>query len=301
MKYLPPLKAMQFFWVAARQQSFKLAAAQLHVTQAAVSQQIRLLEEHLQVRLFHRQGQQTRLTDAGKQLLPYVHTGFEALTQGVQALVKDPKPHVLRLSTLHSFTSLWLIPRLQEFQDLYPDIMVQLAPSNDLVDFSQSDIDLAIRLGIGGYQPLTEKKILREQLILVASPKLLQGVDIMDPKQVFALPWLEDTCMRKTFSHCCAHFGVDMQQLTPLISSDNAAPLITSAIEGQGFAVVNSGMVADHLRSGKLVPLLDYSRESDYHLFLVAPEAHFNWPKVKCFEDWFLPKVKASFGDLQQW
>ena len=211
MKQMPPLKSLQFFLLAAQHQSFKIAAQKLFVTQAAVSQQIRGLEEFLSCQLFERHAKKTVLTEQGRRLLPFVENGFGQLNQGVQAIVGDPQPKVLRLSTLHSFTSLWLIPRLHEFQTLYPEIMVQLAPSNDLIDFRQSGIDLAIRMGRGGYKGLAEKKILADHLLLVGSPELLRSIDASDPQQVFSLPWIEDTSrgIQEQLIHCCQQFGIN--------------------------------------------------------------------------------------------
>lgn len=303
MAQLPPLKSLHFFLLAAQNQSFKLAAEKLFVTQAAVSQQIRSLEQHLNCLLFERHAKKTVLTEQGRRLLPFVEQGFFQLTKGVQTLSGDPAPKVLRLSTLHSFTSLWLIPRLQEFQDLHPEIMVQLAPSNDLVDFQQADIDLAIRMGRGGYPGLMEKKILADHLMLVASPELLKSIDKTDPVQVFSLPWIEDTSrgIQEQLLQCCEQFGIDRQGLTPIIQSANAVPLIENAVQGRGLVMANSCLVADHLRTGRLEPLLDYSTVSPYSLYLVAPELNFAWDKIKKFEAWFTPRVRDSFTDLAQW
>lgn len=303
MKYLPPLKSLQFFCVAGQLQSFKKAAEKLNVTQAAVSQQIRLLEDHLALQLFERSVRQTRLTEVGRRMLPFIERGFEELSNGVMSVTGDPRPDTLRISTLHSFTSLWLIPRLQEFQSKYPDIMVQLAPINELVDFKQSDIDLAIRMGRGGYPGLQEKKLLNEYLSLVASPSLLEGIDASDPQQVFSLPWIDDTSrgIQEVLLECCKEFGIDRTSLVPVMEANNAVPLIESAVAGRGFMLANSSLVADHLRTGRLVKLLDYTTKSPYSLYLVAPESHFKWQKVNLFEQWFVPKVKASFADLDNW
>lgn len=262
MKYLPPLKSLQFFAVAARLQSFKLAAEELYVTQAAVSQQIKQLEQQLQLALFHRQGRQTRLTESGSQLLPYVQSAFDTLERGVSSVMDDPRPQTLCISALHSLTSMWLIPRLHGFQAMYPELMVQLVPSNALVDFTHDEIDLAIRMGKGGYGPLQERFLLQEKLILVASPQLIEKIDGGDPQQVMTLPWLKDTCMEKAFLLCCEQFSIDADSITPILSSDNAMPLIAAAIEGQGVALVNQGMVAEQVLQGQLMPLLDFICDS---------------------------------------
>lgn len=303
MNYLPPFKSMHFFAIAGKHQSFKLAAQELHVSQAAVSQQIRLLEEYFQFPLFDRRNRKTVLTEQGTSLLPYVTRGFEQLTLGVKAVSGDQRPNTLRISTLHSFTSLWLIPRLQEFQDQYPDIMVQIAPTNTLNNFSDGDIDLAIRMGRGGYSGLQEKKILSDKLVLVCSPDLLLNIDADDVSAIFSLPWIEDTSsgIQGVFAQYCENNNIDQASMTPILRSSNAVPLIESAVAGRGFLMANSSLVADHLRTGRLVTVLDVSCSSPYSLYLVAPEHHFNWPKITAFEQWFIPKVSASFSDLDRW
>jgi LysR family glycine cleavage system transcriptional activator len=300
MTYLPPLKSLQFFLVAGQSKNFKHAAEQLNVTQAAVSQQIRLLEENLQSKLFERTNKQTTLTEKGRMLLPFTQRAFEELTTGIQVVTGDPNPQVLRISTVHSFCSLWLIPRLQEFQKLHPEIMVQLAPSGELVDFKQSNIDLAIRMGLGGYGDLTEKKIYDDNLIFVASPKLLVGIDMDDPQQVFGLPWIEDTSIgiQETFQDYCKSINFSYETLVPVMQTNDALPLIDSAVHERGFLLVNSSLVVEHIRAGRLVKLLNYSKKSPYSLYLVAPEQQFLWKKVKLFEEWLVPKLLKSFSEF---
>ena len=300
MRYLPPLKSLQVFLVAGESKNFKQAAEQLNVTQAAVSQQIRLLEENLQSKLFERTNKQTILTEKGRKLLPFIQRAFEELSSGVQVVTGDQNPQVLRISTVHSFSSLWLIPRLQEFQKLHPEIMVQLAPSSELIDFNQSNIDLAIRMGRGGYSDLMEKKIYDDNLIFVASSKMLVGINKNDPEQILRLPWIEDTSsgIQETFQAYCKSINFKYETLVPIIQSNDALPLIDSAVQARGFLLVNNSLVTEHLRSGRLVKLLNYSSKSPYSLYLVAPKQQFTWEKVKLFESWLVPKLIESFTDI---
>lgn len=300
MKYLPPLKSLQFFLAAGQSKNFKQAAEQLNVTQAAVSQQIRLLEENLQSKLFERTNKKTMLTEKGRTLLPFIQRAFEELSSGIQKVTGDQNPQLLRISTVHSFSSLWLIPRLQEFQKLHPEIMVQIAPSSELVDFKQSSIDLAIRMGRGGYSDLVQKKVYDDNLIFVASPKLLIGVNKDNHEQVFRLPWIEDMSLgiQEKLQDYCKSLNIKYEILVPVIQANDALPLIDSAVQGRGFLLVNSSLVMEHLRAGLLVKLLNYSTKSPYSLYLVAPEQQFSWSKVKLFEDWLVPKLLESFSDL---
>jgi LysR family glycine cleavage system transcriptional activator len=227
----------------------------------------------------------------------------DEITTGVQVVTGDPNPLILRISTVHSFCSLWLIPRLEQFQKLHPEITVQLAPSGELIDFKQSNIDLAIRMGRGGYCDLTEKKIYDDNLIFVASPKLLVGIDKDNPEQVFRLPWIEDTSIgiQETLQNYCKSINFKYETLVPVIQTNDALPLIDSAVHDRGFLLVNSSLVVEHIRAGRLVKLLNYSIKSPYSLYLVAPEQQFLWKKVKLFEDWLVPKLLKSFSDLDSY
>ncbi|WP_342807794.1 LysR substrate-binding domain-containing protein [Alteromonas sp. M12] len=300
---LPPLKSLHFFMVAAELSSFKLAAEKLFVTQAAVSQQIKLLESFLEQRLFERSNRQTQLTHAGELLLPYVQQGFSQFKTGLKVISGDANPNILRISTIHSFTSLWLLPRLLQFQKLHPELMVQLAPSNDLVDFNRGDIDLAIRMGQGGYKGLAEKKLVNDQLILVASPDVIAQQQINNPNVVFQLPWIEDTSpdVATVFETLCQTYAADIHGLTPSIRASNSVLLIENAVAGRGFTLVNKSLVADHLQNGSLLALLEFSYPSPYSLYLVAPAQNFEWQKVKLFESWFVPLVHQSFDNLDAW
>ena len=152
---LPPLKSLWYFKHAAELGSFKLAAEQLFVSQAAVSQQIRLLEQQLDCSLFTRHTRFVELTRQGEQLLPHVLKGFSHLQAGVQAVSQDNHPNTLNLTVLPSFASGWLLGRISDFQNKYPNIKVRIEPSDQLADFSAGQVDLGIRFGQGNSQVCT--------------------------------------------------------------------------------------------------------------------------------------------------
>jgi LysR family glycine cleavage system transcriptional activator len=295
MKNPPPLKALRVFLAAAQHQSFKAAAEQLFVTQAAVSQQIRQLEEHLQCQLFDRQNKQTSLTKEGQTLFPYIERAFSQITCGVDALKSDPNPNLLRITSLHSFTSQCLIPKISSFQALYPKTMVQFAPSNQLVSFGQAELDIGIRLGRGDYPGLTSKKIADNPLLLVASPMLVKA-GATDVDEIFSHPLLEDTSSdtQAALLDCCGRFGVDRSSLKSFIKVNDSVPLIDATLAGRGIAVLSRFLIADHLRRGQLINVLDYSFTSPYSLFIVAPEQHFGWKKIAIFEQWFRGVFESS-------
>lgn len=298
--YLPPLKSLQFFVVAAKLGSFKKAAEALHVTQAAVSQQIKQLEAHLDMRLFERNNRKTQLTAAGKKMLPYIDQGFVQIKQGLSQVSGDEYPNVLRISAIHSFTSLWLLPRLQSFQDLHPELTVQLAPNNKLVDFEQDDVDMAIRMGKGDYTGLVSKLLMQDQLIMVASPRLIDEQRIKDPEHIFSLPWIEDTSrdVVPIFEKLCEQHNVNPRKVKSVIKANDSVILIDNALAARGVLLVNKSLVLEPLSTGNLGRLMDFTFPSPYSLFLVAPEHHLHWPKVEQFEEWITPLIARTYNQL---
>ncbi|MCV2885087.1 LysR substrate-binding domain-containing protein [Aestuariibacter sp. AA17] len=299
---LPPLKALRVFWAVARYGSFKRASEQLFVTQAAVSQQIKSLETHFGCSLFTRSVTNTHLTEDGKRLLPYVEQAFASLEDGVLQLMGDPKPDILRISAVHSFTSSWLIHHLSSFQSLYPNLMVQLMPSNRLVDFKDAELDVAVRMGMGNYEGVISQKIMTDKLALVACPLALKGKHIDDPKEVFSLPVIFDTSpgFPEMLQSCVASFGLTFQQLRFPIQSDNAVPLIEHALAGKGVLLTNRILVERYIQAGTLVELLGYCAPSRYSLYLVAPERHFSYAKVQQFVNWFSNAVLDTVESRSQ-
>lgn len=305
-RYLPSLKALHFFKVAGVKLSFKNAAHELNVTQAAVSQQIRSLETHIGKPLFIRLNRTIKLSDTGKILLPYIEQGFEQFYKGLSAISDDPNPHILRVSAIHSFTSLWLMPRLPKFQEKHPELMIQIAPSNELTDFETDEVDLGIRMGLGNYAGLNEVKLMSDELVFVASPALIARLPkgkITHPKDLFSLPWIEDYSPQSQdiFRQACRRYDVNHKDLVASIRTNNSMIMLEHAIDSKGFTMVNKGLAAKYLLSGELIQVLDFVQTSPWSLYLVAPEHHFAWRKVKLFQEWLIPEIQQSFKNVDTW
>jgi LysR family glycine cleavage system transcriptional activator len=146
---LPPLNALRAFEAAARHLSFTRAADELFVTQAAVSHQVKTLEEHLGIKLFRRLNRALMLTDEGQKYFPDVRDALDQLAQATKSLHKSDTSGVMTLSVMPSFASLWLVPRLQNFTTAYPDIDLRISADDKIVDFNQDDVECAIRYGLG--------------------------------------------------------------------------------------------------------------------------------------------------------
>lgn len=289
---MPPLKSLQVFLSAARHKSFKAAAEELFVTQAAVSQQIRILENYFATPLFIRENKQTQLNAQGLRLFPFIENAFEQIKLGINAVTGEPNAHELKVSALHSVTSLLLLPNINSFQEENSEICVQFAPNNNLESFMKNSVDVAIRRGFGEYQGLGSRKLTDDEIILVASP-LLVGVDSQDPTEIFTLPLLEDTSsdIQEAINDCCKQFHINKAELRSSIRTTDALPIIQHVLAGQGIAFVSRALVNHNIKMGQLVNVFDYAYASSRALFLVAPEHHFNWPKVQRFEQW----AKALF------
>lgn len=172
---LPHLNALRAFEAAGRHGSFTRAAAELHVTHAAISHQVRALEEHLGVSLFRRTTRAVKLTDAGQTLLPVMTKALDAMADAIQRLGADDATGSLTVGVTPAFAARWLVPRLAGFQAAHPEIDVRLAPSYQLVDFTRDEADLAVRYGHGRWSGVRADKLLSLDTVPVCSPALLTG------------------------------------------------------------------------------------------------------------------------------
>jgi len=172
---LPPLNALKAFEAAGRHLSFTKAAAELNVTPAAVSHQVKALEELLDVRLFRRLTRALRLTDAGQAALPTLSQGFSALAEGVEQMRAQAESGVLTISVSPSFGALWLVPRLERFRRRHPEIEIRIDGTDRRVDLLRDEVDVALRYGPGGYEGVGVDWLFGQVNTPVCSPTLLRG------------------------------------------------------------------------------------------------------------------------------
>ena len=172
-RQLPPLNALKAFEAAARHLSISLAANELCVTPAAISHQVRLLEDHIGLSVFERSGRRLVLTDAGQAGLDFIRDGFAKFNAAMDAIDSLGEVGVLSVSVAPSFAGKWLLPRLDSFHEQHPDIDVHVSASMQLTDFAKDGIDIAIRYGPGRYPDLVSEKLLNETVTPVLSPSLL--------------------------------------------------------------------------------------------------------------------------------
>ena len=171
---LPPLNALRAFEAIARHLSFARAAEELHVTPAALSHQIRALEEQLGLALFHRRTRAIELTDAGRLIYPGLHAGFESVRNAIGQLERGRDGNILVISATTGLTAKWLMPRLWRFLHAHPDIDARISASMEVADFATDGVDVAIRLSKGKHPELHVEKLFDDSMLPVCSPRLVE-------------------------------------------------------------------------------------------------------------------------------
>ncbi len=287
-----PLNALRVFEAVAARLNFGEAAEALHVTPAAVSQQIKTLEEYLQTPLFRRSGRNVELTPEGAQLLPGVRRGLEELEAALQNLKQERRVGPVNVTTIASFLQKWLMPRLSDLHVRYPDLQLRLHSSAELVDFSRTDFHVALRLGSGSYEGLHSEKLLDEWLVAVAAPATLAKHGPLPANgDTTKYPLLHGTEIDWTSWFAAGGPAVAHR---PGAFIDDSASLLTAVMEGLGFGILRWTLAAGELRSGRIV--LASQRVVPYHLayYFVCPESYAALPKVAAFRDW----LKAQARDF---
>jgi LysR family glycine cleavage system transcriptional activator len=294
MLRLPPLKSLQAFRCAAESLSFKSAAQQLHVTPTAISQQIKTLEQNLGMKLFKRLTREVVLTPEGKQLLPYISNAFVAMEEGITKLTLDPQPNRLMLTTLPSFASRWLVPRLGSFQQQVSDVNIHLSPGLGIAKFAGGDLDLAIRFGKGDYSGLTSRLLLKDYLLPVCHPDLINQ-DQPIKEQLLQLPLLEDDSLDMETIQPMFRKALDAQyqQAPSKLRVSDSSMLVEALLCGQGLALLRYSLVYDLLQRGQLICPIPIYLKSEFDFYLVAPQANFKRPKVIKFENWLRREIKV--------
>lgn len=294
---LPPLNALRAFEAAARHLSFTAAAAELNVTQAAISHQIRGLEERLGLKLFRRAGRGLLLTDAAQAYLPEVGAAFDRLVEATRRLHQHDAAGVLNATVLPSFAAKWLLPRLGRFRAAHPEIDLRISSSAEQVDLAREDFDLALRAGGGRYPGMRVDLILTEKFFPVCSPALLSGTrPLRVPEDLRQHTLLHDE-PRDLWQLWLNTVGVANIDATRGPGFSDSGMVIQAALEGQGIAIAKGTLAADDLAAGRLVRPFDQSLPANYSYWLVCPEASAERPKIAAFRDWLLAEARMSQGD----
>jgi len=288
------LLALRAFASVGQHGSVKRAAAALGVTPGAVSQQVKLLEHRLGVRLLARGNREVRLTAEGVRLFEPLSQGFQQIDDAVGLFRATPGDRqVLSVSTTPSFAASWLVPRLGRFSERHPDIGIRVDASPGLADLHGGDADVALRHGSGDYPGLESIRIIAPRLVCVASPTLLaSGPPIVEAIDCLHYPLLQDrdrSAWRTWFSAHGTTVGDGQARSGACLENDLL--LIRAAIAGQGLALVRDVYAADDLGAGRIVPALAASIPTVDSYFFVARSQAAGTSKVGAFRAWILEEA----------
>jgi len=242
---LPPLNTLRSFEAAARYESFTRAAEELHVTQSAVSQQVKALETELGVRLFGRERQRLKITPAGRDYLIVIREALDHIGAGTERLMQRQNASVLTVSTSLDFAAKWLVHALARFAAAHPGIDLRVSATVHTVDFAREDIDVAVRHGDGNWPGLEATQLCAEQIFAICSPKLLAGRNrLQQPADVLKWPLLRLEDQSKAWERWFALAGVVAPEQLPGPVLNRASMLIDAAIDGQGIALARTTLAA---------------------------------------------------------
>jgi len=297
MMKLPPLNALRAFEAAARHLSFSKAADELAVTPAAVSHQIKGLEEWLGIPLFRRLNRAVMLSDEGQSYLVGIREGLEAINSATEKLLQQGASGSLTVSTLPSFAVRWLLPRLSRFREKHPDIDVRLSANEHITDFRKEDVDMVIRYGSGPYPGLHSELFMNEDsLFPVCSPALLKGAHpLRHPEDLVHHTLLHDDLRIdwETWLSAAGLKGIDPRKGP---SFNDSSMVLMAAMAGQGVALGRSTLAAEDLAEGRLVKPFDMELKAGSAYHIVCPMEQVDRPHIIAFRDWLFEEAEDDPG-----
>ena len=300
---LPPLNSLRAFEAAARRGGFKGAAEELHVTAAAVSHQVKILESYLDIPLFHRLPRGLALTESGRELLPQLSRGFEHFARAMGSLSGGELTGNLTVSGAPSFTTLWLVPRLDSFVRSYPEIKLRVLAAGTAPDLERGQVDIRIPYGAGHYPGLKSQLLKSELVFPVCAPSLLNQTPLRRFSDLKNHTLLHDVDVGEaeptmTWKRWLRDAGVSSEVSDRAVEFGDSILLTEAAVAGQGVALGRTSLVGSFLASGRLVRPLNASRPGDYAYYTVTTYAGAERPRVQAFINWLVDQVEQD--TLQQ-
>jgi LysR family glycine cleavage system transcriptional activator len=302
MRFLPGTGSLKVFEAAGRQLNFSRAAEELNVTPAAISHQIKEMEDQLGLRLIERTSRSMRLTEAGQILHGAVS---EALAGLNRALVRMDKRHAaarLKVSASTSIAAKWLVPRLDDYMKLHPGVEIQLDVSDRVRDFDRDDIDAAIRFGNGHYPGARADRLFDNTIFPVCSPALLASKkplkhprDLLQHRLIH-VEWSGQGITWPNWRMWMLAAGVSDFNETRGLHLDNSSLALQAAIEGQGVALGDSSLVSDDLAAGRLVQpfALTIKGPPQFAYYVISPAATQDDLLIKTFREWILAEAAKT-------
>ncbi|SJN13574.1 Transcriptional regulator, LysR family [Halomonas citrativorans] len=285
-----PLKALRAFEASARHLSFTRAAAELCVTQAAVSHQVKLLESQLKVALFTRLPRGLMLTQEGEMLLPVLKASFDQITHTLDQLGEQNYREVLNVGAVGTFAVGWLLPRLADFQERYPFIDLRLSTHNNRTDMAAEGFDFAIRFGTGAWHGIAAQPLLPASLSVRCTPDI--ATRLKTPADVVGETWLR-SYRTDEWTQWLLAAGLSSSVSVPRsIVFDSSIAMIEAAQQGVGIALAPPSMFSRPLTSGALVqPFSTAVSLGGY--WLTRLQSRPETQAMACFREWLTMATNA--------
>lgn len=302
MRYLPGTGSLKVYEASGRHLNFTRAAQELNVTPAAVSHQIKEIEDQLGVRLIERTSRSMHLTEAGQILHAAVGEALNGLNRALARLDKGREGARLKVSASTSVAAKWLVPRLDDYMKLYPQVEVQLDVSDRVRDFDRDGIDAAIRFGNGNYPGLRADRLFDNTIFPVCSPALLKRKkplkhprDLLQHRLIH-VEWSGQGITWPNWRMWMLAAGVSDFNETSGLHLDNSGLAVQAAVEGQGVALGDSSLVADDLKAGRLVQpfALTIKGPPQFAYYVISPAETQDEPLIKSFRDWILDEAAKT-------
>lgn len=297
MKANLPFAALRTFESVARLRGFGRAAEELGVTQSAVSQHVKSLEEWLDVRLLTRGAGRATPTEDGTRLARAVATGFGAISGLCHELraARSPNP-AIGLSCLPGFAVNWLFPRLINFDQLHPDYPVSIITTSELTTFADDEANLAIRYGLGGYSGMHVEKLMSERLFPVCAPSLLARLPLRDVADLACHTLLYDDLADiggtpPTWDYWARELGITLPRPTRTRRFAQSNMVVQAAISGFGVALGREPLVVDALADGRLVRPFPDMVNSQFAYWIVCPMEALTSDRVSAIRAWLHDEV----------
>ncbi|MFD2249152.1 LysR family glycine cleavage system transcriptional activator [Pseudochelatococcus lubricantis] len=289
---LPPLNALRVFHAVARHRSLRQAADELLVTPQAVGQQIKLLEDTLQVTLFERRGRSIELTESAILLSHYVEAGFSEFAEGVRRVTKAAYRNRINLNASPYFATRYLLPRLSSFREILPGADLRLTTMIDIPDFGRDDIDMAVQWGYGDWAEYECKLLVPDPKLICCTPQI--GAEISGAADLIKFTLLDTVKSLRLWPDILRFLGSEQSDGDRSVSFDTAASMRRATLQGIGIGLLSSADAEEDLRSGALVAplgrdvLAGMNADEVPGFYLVLPRGHLRVKGVAALHRWLV-------------
>lgn len=295
---LPPLNSLRVFSSVMKHGSFRAAADELLVTPQAVSQQIKLLEDMLQVELFQRKGRVIEPTEQAILFSHFVRAGFDEFTEGVRRVTNATYRNRININVSPYFATRYLMERLEHFREVMPGADLRLTTMVELPDFAADEVDASIQWGFGRWKDVDVTLLVHDPKIICCAPELAETVEA--PADLVNHTLLHPVLARSHWQRVLSHLGVPSREAAGEIEFQDAATMRRGTISGLGIGLISRIDALDDLESGKLVAPLGIDILADLPegdipgFYLVLPKAHRRVKTIAAFCDWITSEDWAA-------